>query len=50
MTTDSIEQKTSLTMEDLNHLAWATTVQEDDDWYAQAEKQIAWLAQATPEQ
>ena len=50
MTTDSIEQKTSLTMEDLNHLAWATTVQEDDDWYAQAERRIAWLAQATPEQ
>jgi Domain of unknown function (DUF4274) len=50
MATSTIEQQTGFTTEELNHLAWSTTVPEDGDWEAQAEGRIEWLEQASPEQ
>ena len=50
MAASRIEQLTGYTMEELNYLAWSTTVPEDGDWEGQAEGRIDWLDQATPEQ
>lgn len=50
MAASRIEQQTGFTMEELNHLAWLTTVPEDGDRDEQAEGRIDWLEKATPEQ